>query len=63
MPTKKPRIQALVDEYAYEKFKILKDKEQRSESNFAGYIISKYIEEYEKANGTIETSGGGYDAP
>lgn len=55
MPTKKPRIQALIEQKNYNKFKMLCEKEKRTESNFAGYIITKYIEEYEKVNGIIET--------
>lgn len=45
MPTKKPRIQAIVTEETYMLFKKLCNEEQRSESNYAGYIITKYIDE------------------
>lgn len=51
MPSKKPRIQALVNEATYEKFKILCEIEDRSESNFGGKIIADYINEYEKEHG------------
>lgn len=54
MPTDKPRIQALVTKDTYKKFKKLCEREQRSESNFSGYIITKYIADFENEHGVIE---------
>lgn len=45
MPTSKPRIQAILDEEIYIKFKEICESEGRSESNLAKYIITKYINE------------------
>lgn len=53
MPSKKPRIQALVSETTYEKFKRLCDIEDRSESNLGGRIITDYINNYESKHGNI----------
>ena len=50
MPTKKPRIQT------YEKFKIICETEMRTESQLSGYIITKYIKEYEQLHGEIKTN-------
>lgn len=47
MPTKKPRVQTILSEDVYIKFKKLCDKEMRTESQMASLIITKYIEEYE----------------
>lgn len=47
MPTKKPRVQTILEEDIYKKFKELCDKEMRTESQMSGFIITKYIKEYE----------------
>lgn len=47
MPTKKPRVQTILEENIYKKFKELCEKEMRTESQMSGFIITKYIEEYE----------------
>lgn len=47
MPTKKPRVQTILSEDVYKKFKELCEKEMRTESQMASMIITKYIEEYE----------------
>ncbi|WP_373765967.1 hypothetical protein [Jeotgalibaca porci] len=54
MPTKKPVVQCLLDETVFKKLKVLADKENRSTSNIAGMIVTKYIKEYEKEHGKIE---------
>ena len=54
MPTKKPLIQCLLEETIFRKLKVLADKENRSTSNIAGTIVTKYIEDYEKEHGKIE---------
>lgn len=54
MPSNKPRVQALVEPEIFEKFKVLCAKEKRSESNLGGYIITLYIEAYEKEHGEIQ---------
>lgn len=53
MPTKKPRIQALVEVEEYTKFKQLCKIEDRTESKLAGMIIKKYITDYEAEHGEI----------
>ena len=47
MPTKKPRVQTILNEDIYENFKTLCDKEMRTESQMASIIITKYINDYE----------------
>lgn len=59
MPSNKRKIQYLLNDEYYEKFKIIMEKEKRkSESNLSQYIVEKYIDEYEKANGNISISIG-----
>lgn len=53
MPTKKPRLQTIVEPETYNKVKYLCEKDMRSESQMLSLIISKYIEEYEQKNGEI----------
>lgn len=53
MPTKKPRVQTILDENEYKKFKILCKIKDRTESKLAGIIIKKYIEAYEAEHGPI----------
>lgn len=54
MPTKKPRIQIILETEYYEKYKKLCERDDRTESKLGKRIIEKYIEEYEKIHGTIE---------
>ena len=56
MPSKKPYIQIRTSETIINKFQLLAEKDNRSMSNLGELIIKKYIEEYEKVNGNIETS-------
>lgn len=60
MPTKKPRIQAIVEEDIYKTFKTICEEENRSESNMASYIITKYVREHAKQkfikDNTLSTS-------
>lgn len=53
MPTKKPRVQSILEPEIYDKFKYICNDEMRTESQMASYIISKYIQEYETKHGTI----------
>ena len=53
MPTKKPRIQSILEEETYKKLKAICNNEMRSESKMISYIITQYIKEYEEKNGTI----------
>lgn len=53
MPTKKPIIQTVVSEELHKKFKLLAKKELRTDSQMANYIITKYINQYEKEHGKI----------
>lgn len=54
MPTKKPRIQALLEQDIYLKFKKLCDQDMRSESQLSGKIITEYIKQYETIHGEIK---------
>lgn len=58
MPTKNPRIQALVEPNIYEKFRKLCEIEDRTESKLSGMIITKYIQQYESVNGEIKIESG-----
>ena len=49
MPSKKPIIQAVMEEETYKKFKQL----CRSASKLAGLIIKKYVNDYEAIHGEI----------
>ena len=49
MPTKKPRVQTILNEDIYEKFKTLCDKEMRTESKIKGY--SRTRQKKHKPNG------------
>lgn len=55
MPTKKPRIQSILEEETYNKLKVICENEMRTESKMVSYIVTQYIKDYEKKNGTIET--------
>lgn len=48
MSSSKPRIQALLENDIYEKFKNLCSEQKRSESNMGGIIITNYIENREE---------------
>lgn len=54
MPTKKPRVQALLEPKIYEKFKQLCMRDSRTESQMGGLIITEYIKQYETIHGVIE---------
>lgn len=56
MPTKKPRIQTILEIQTYEKFKIICETKMRTESQLSGYIITKYIKEYEQLHEEIKTN-------
>ncbi len=53
MPTKKPRVQTILDEKTYQKFKTLCELNRRSESQLANIIITDYIKNLERVNGEI----------
>lgn len=53
MPTKKPTIQAIVEETTYTKFKYIMKKEKRSNAQMAAIMIESYIENYEAEHGEI----------
>ena len=46
MPSNKPVVQAILDDKTFEKFMKIAEKEGRTKSNLAGFIIKKYVEEY-----------------
>lgn len=54
MPSKKPRIQAILEQKYYDKYCYLCKRDNRSESNLGKMIIEKYIDEYEKVHGEIK---------
>ena len=55
MPTRKPIIQIVLSETYTNKLRKLAEKEDKSNSKFGAKIIERYIDDYEKENGTIET--------
>ncbi len=56
MPTKKPRVQSILEVDTYEKFKYICETEMRTESQMASYIITKFISDYETNNGEIHVN-------
>ena len=44
MPTQKPKVQTILNEDTHKDFKALCEKEMRTESQMASFIITKYIE-------------------
>lgn len=58
MPTQKPRIQAILEKEVYNKFKMLCEIEDRTESKLASRIITEYVQNYEKQNGIININSG-----
>lgn len=54
MPTKKPRVQTILEENQYKKLKYLCERDSRTESNMTKMIIEKYIKEYESIHGEIK---------
>lgn len=55
MPTKKPRIQSILELETYNKLKTICDNEMRTESKMVSYIITQYIKSYEEEHGEIIT--------
>lgn len=53
MATNKIQTGLRISETNYAKLKTLSVKENRSLNNFVEYIIQKYLDEYEKSNGSI----------
>lgn len=47
MPTKKPKVQIILEEDIYKLLNELAEKEMRSISQMGGYIITGYLKEYE----------------
>lgn len=54
MPTKKPRIQIILEKETYEKFQELCNIDCRTESQLGKFIVTKYIEKYESEHGEIK---------
>lgn len=54
MGTKKPRVQIILDEIYYEKYKELCIRDDRSESKLGSKIIKNYIDQYEEIHGKIK---------
>ena len=53
MPSKKPKIQSVLDPETHKKFQKICEMEHRSESQMAGIIIKKYISKHESEHGEI----------
>ena len=53
MPTKKPVLQAVMDENVYMKFLAICKAEDRTPSKQAARVISEYVSKYEAENGEI----------
>jgi hypothetical protein len=58
MPTKKPKVQAVLTTQYHEKLLMIADIEGRSISQMTARIIEKYIDEYENENGKIDIKVG-----
>ena len=58
MPSKKPIIQAVMEEETYKKFKQLCTNDSRSASKLAGLIIKKYVNDYEAILDWIRVCSG-----
>lgn len=56
MPTKKPRLQLILETEYYEKYKYLCERDGRTESNLGKLIIQRYIDQYEEMHGEIQVS-------
>lgn len=54
MATNKPRIQVILEQDCYNKFKALCKKDDRTESKLGKKIIENYIEQYEQIHGEIK---------
>lgn len=61
MPTKKHRVQTILEDDTYEMFTKIAEEEQRSESSMAKYIITNFIKSYKlkETNGNIIQVNGG----
>lgn len=53
MPSNRPKIQILLTDTYYKKFKKLCNYYRRSESKMGELMIERYIEEFEKTNGVL----------
>ena len=53
MPVPKVQTGLRIDEPLYDKLKALSEQERRSINNFVEFIIQKYLDDYELANGSI----------
>ena len=55
MGTNKPRIQIILENEYYQKYKELCKRDDRSESKLGSKIIKSYIDQYEEIHGPIPT--------
>lgn len=58
MPTKKPKVQAVLTNQYHEKLLAIAGSQGRSISQMTARIIEKYIDEYEHENGKIDIKVG-----
>lgn len=53
MATNKIQTGLRLNEMVYEKLKLISVRESRSLNNLIEYVLQKYLDDYETANGTI----------
>lgn len=58
MPTRKPKVQGLINEKTSVKFKIIQEIEDRSESYLTGKAVEEFVKKYEIEHGEIIVGGG-----
>lgn len=55
MATNKVQTGLRLNEVLYEKVRAIAAREQRSLNNLVEYVMQKYVEDYERKNGTVQT--------
>ncbi len=59
MATAKIQTGLRLNEASYEKLRVISSREARSLNNLVEYIIQRYLEDYETANGPIRNPNKG----
>lgn len=57
MPTKKPKVQIILDENIYQKLKDIAEQDKRSISQMGSIIIENYIKNFEAQQNRTEQKG------
>lgn len=57
MPTKKPKVQIILDENIYQKLKDITEQDKRSISQMGSIIIENYIKNFEAQQNRAEQKG------